>query len=277
MDQEYIKLIKHILDNGVTKKDRTGVGTRSVFGHQMRIDLQKGFPAITLKKLAWRAVVSEQLWVIEGSTDERRLCEILHGTRDPSKQTIWTDNATAPYWTPKARFEGDLGDLGYAKIRNFNGNDQLLNVVNSLKNDPDSRRHIITHLDPSTIANAALPPCHVLHQYYVNDGKLSCMLTLRSNDIYLGNPFNCAGYALLTHMLAHVCGYSVGELIISIGDAHLYTNSIEAAMEVIKREPYPLPTLWLNPDIKDITKFTMDDIKLINYQSHGQLKVPMAV
>lgn len=277
MDQEYKKLVTHILENGVTKSDRTGIGTKSVFAYQMRFDLSKGFPAITTKKLAFNAMKAELLWMIEGSTDERRLAEIQHDSRDPSKTTVWTANATSPYWKPYAKYEGDLGDLGYAKMRNFNGTDQLLNVVNSLKTDPNSRRHMITHLDPSTIQNAALPPCHVMHQYYVNDGKLSCMMTQRSCDVGIGAIFNYAYYATLTHMLAQVCGYEVGNLIVSTGDTHIYLNHIDALKEQIRRESYPLPTLWLNPDITDITKFTMDDIKLVNYQHHPSIKMDMAV
>lgn len=277
MDQEYKKLVNYILEHGITKSDRTGIGTISIFGYQMRFDLSKGFPAITTKKLAFNAMKAELLWMIEGSTDERRLSEIQHGTRDSTKTTVWTANANSPYWKPFAKYDGDLGDLGYAKMRNFNGTDQLLNVVNSLKTDPNSRRHMITHLDPSTIQNAALPPCHVIHQYYVANNKLGGMIYIRSSDVYLGLPFNISYYATLIHMLAQVCGYTVGELIVTLGDAHLYTNSIEAAIEITNREPYQHPTLWLNPAVTDITTFTMDDIQLIDYQSHPNIAVPMAV
>ena len=275
--QQYLDLIQDILDNGEQKGDRTGVGTVSVFGRQLRFDLRKGFPAVTTKKLAFNACKGELLWFLEGSTDERRLAEITHGTSDGTV-TIWTPNALAPYWKPKAKFEGDLGTVYGKQMRNFGGVDQIEKLIHSLKTDPNSRRHIVSHWNPPELDTGALPPCHVMHQYVVNNkGELSCMMTQRSVDSLLGFPFNLASYALLTHMLAQACGYKVGELIMSLGDVHLYNNHIDQAKEQLTRDPLPLPELWLNPDVKSIFDFKMDDIKLVNYQSHAAIKAPMAV
>ena len=281
--KQYHDLLEDILKNGEEKNDRTSVGTYSVFGRSLRFDLRTGFPAITTKKLAWKAVVGELLWFIEGSKDERRLAEITHGTRD-GVVTIWTPNAQAGYWKKKAKFEGDLGRVYGVQWRRWRkpfsegSVDQLENLIQGLKNDPDSRRHIITAWNPGELNEMALPPCHVMSQFYVNKNKeLSCHMYQRSQDVFLGAPFNYASYALLTHMIAHVCGYGVGELIVSTGDTHIYQNHINQVKEQLTRTPYDLPKLWLNPDINDIEKFTMDDVKLIDYQSHGQLKAPMAV
>lgn len=298
--KEYHNLLKHILDHGESKDDRTGVGTLAVFGKQLRFDLRQGFPAITTKKLAWKACVGELLWFIEGSSSERRLAEITHGESD-GKVTIWTPNAQAPYWKPKSKFEGDLGRVYGVQWRHWRKHherinygpahlggdrlaadrteiDQLRNLIDSLKNDPNSRRHILSAWNVSELDEMALPPCHVLSQFYVSKNKeLSCHMYQRSVDSFLGLPFNIASYALLTYLLAHVCGYGVGELIISTGDTHIYKNHVDQVKEQLTRESFDLPKLWLNPDIKEIDKFTMEDIKLINYQSHGQLKASMAV
>lgn len=299
--KQYHELLEDILANGELRKDRTGVGTLSVFGRQIRFNLREGFPAVTTKKLAWKSVVSELLWFIEGTGDERRLCEILHGTRDESKTTIWTGNANADYWTPKANFSGDLGRVYGVQWRQWNryterlnmgpsylgGNrlavdntkiDQLANLIEGIKNNPNDRRHILTAWNPAELDQMALPPCHVMSQFYVsNSGKLSCHMYQRSWDLYLGAPFNIASYALFTHMIAQVCGLEVGELVISSGDTHLYSNHIDQVKEQLTREEYLLPKLWLNPDIKDIDSFTMNDVKLIDYVSHGPLPAPMAV
>jgi len=300
----YLQLLQDILDNGETKDDRTGVGTISVFGRQLRFNLKESFPAITTKKLAWKACVGELLWFIEGSGDERRLAELTHGSRDGTT-TIWTPNALAPYWKHKAKFEGDLGrvygvqwrrwqtpvyhsqetfkdDFGsqYNREGHFHvkETDQLKNLLQGLIEDPNGRRHIISAWNPGEFDQMALPPCHVMSQFYVNKNKeLSCHMYQRSVDVYLGLPFNIASYALLTHLVAQVCDLNVGELVISTGDTHIYQNHVEQVNEQMSREPYQLPTLWLNPEIKDINNFKMDDIKLIDYQSHGQLKAPMAV
>ena len=302
--KQYLDLLQDILDNGEIRDDRTGIGTLSVFGRQLRFDLRKGFPAVTTKKLAWKAVVGELLWFIEGSGDERRLAEITHGSKDGTT-TIWTPNALASYWKPKAKFEGDLGRVYGVQWRHWRspvlhkgeyyvdefGNqynrqgtlhinevDQIKNLIDGIKKDPNGRRHIINAWNAGELDQMALPPCHVMCQFYVNSNKeLSCHMYQRSQDVYLGAPFNYASYALLTHMIAQVCNLGVGELIISTGDTHIYKNHLTQVKEQLSRDPLPLPKLWLNPDIIDIDKFTIDDIRLENYQSHGALPAPMAV
>jgi thymidylate synthase len=275
--KQYHDLLEDILNNGEIKDDRTGVGTISVFGRQLRFDLTVGFPAVTTKKLAWKSVVSELLWFIEGSGDERRLAEILYGSKDIERSTIWTGNAQAAYWTPKARYDGDLGRVYGVQWRDWRGVDQLSNLIEGIKNDPNGRRHIITAWNVDELDKMALPPCHVLAQFYVSNGKLSCHMYQRSVDVFLGLPFNIASYALLTHMIAQVCDLKVGELIISTGDTHIYSNHIEQVKEQLSREEYPLPLLFLDPKIKNIDKFSMDDILLFDYQSHGTIKADMAV
>jgi thymidylate synthase len=275
--KQYHDLLEDILNNGEVKDDRTGVGTISVFGRQLRFDLTAGFPAVTTKKLAWKSVVSELLWFIEGSGDERRLAEILHGSRDIERSTIWTGNAQAAYWTPKARYDGDLGRVYGVQWRDWRGVDQLTNLIEGIKKDPNGRRHILAAWNVDELDKMALPPCHVLAQFYVSNGKLSCHMYQRSVDVFLGLPFNIASYALLTHMIAQVCDLKVGELIISTGDTHIYSNHVEQVKEQLSREEYPLPALFLNPEIKNIDKFSMDDILLFDYQSHGTIKADMAV
>lgn len=302
--QQYHDLLTDILETGEMRNDRTGVGTLSVFGRQIRFDLRKGFPAITTKKLAWKAVVGELLWFIEGSGDERRLAEITHDTRE-NVVTIWTPNATAPYWKPKAKFDGDLGRVYGVQWRHwrkliqreegsfvddFSNSyrrtntvqikeiDQLKTLIEGIKKDPYSRRHIISAWNAGEIDQMALPPCHVMFQFYVNkNNELSCHMYQRSQDVFLGAPFNYASYALLTHMIAQVCDLGVGELVISTGDTHLYLNHIDQVKEQLTREAFKSPTLCLNQNIKNITDFTMSDIKLENYQCHGALKAVMAV
>jgi thymidylate synthase len=275
--KQYHELLEDILNNGELRDDRTGVGTLSVFGRQLRFDLMQGFPAITTKKLAWKAVVSELLWFIEGSGDERRLAEILYGRRDSERSTIWTGNAEAAYWTPKAKFPGDLGRVYGVQWRDWRGVDQLSKLIDGIKADPNGRRHIITAWNVDELDQMALPPCHVLSQFYVSKGKLSCHMYQRSCDVFLGLPFNIASYALLTHLIARECELDVGELIISLGDTHIYTNHVDQVKEQLTREEYPLPTLWLNPNIKKVTDFTMETIDLDNYKSHGAIKAEMAV
>jgi len=277
----YLELLKDILDNGDDKDDRTGVGTISVFGRQLRFDLRKGFPAVTTKKLAWKACVGELLWFIEGSGDERRLAEITHGTRDGTV-TIWTPNALASYWKPKAKFEGDLGRVYGVQWRDWVTNsrhiDQLTNLLEGLKSDPSGRRHILSAWNVGELDQMALPPCHVMSQFYVNKNReLSCHMYQRSVDVFLGLPFNIASYALLTHLIAHHCGYKVGELIISTGDTHIYTNHVEQVKEQLSRDPLPLPTLMLPVEKKDIFEMTMNDIHLEGYTSHEPIKAEMAV
>ena len=275
--KQYLDLLADILNNGEHKEDRTGVGTLSVFGRQLRFDLTEGFPSVTTKKLAWKSVVSELLWFLEGSNDERRLAEILYGRRDSKRNTIWTGNAEAAYWQPKANFPGDLGRVYGVQWRDWRGVDQVTKLIDGIKNDPNGRRHIISAWNVDELDQMALPPCHVMSQFYVSKGKLSCHMYQRSVDVFLGLPFNIASYALLTHLIARECELDVGELIISTGDTHIYTNHIDQVKEQLSREPYPLPTLWLNPNIKKVLDFTMETIDLDNYKCHGTIKAEMAV
>ena len=302
--KQYLELLQDILDNGETKDDRTGTGTISVFGRNIRFDLRRGFPAVTTKKLAWKACVGELLWFIEGSQDERRLAEITHGSKEGTV-TIWTPNALASYWKDKAEYEGDLGRVYGVQWRHWQtpiihknetfkddfGNeynrhgsihiketDQLKNLLEGLIKDPNGRRHIINAWNAGELDQMALPPCHVMSQFYVNKNKeLSCHMYQRSVDVFLGLPFNIASYALLTHLIAHHCNLKVGELIISTGDTHIYTNHIDQVKEQLSREPYPLPILMLNTQKNNIFEMTMNDIYLENYQSHGAIKATMAV
>jgi len=289
--KQYLDLLQDILDNGETKDDRTGVGTISVFGRSIRFDLRRGFPAVTTKKLAWRACKGELLWFIEGSGDERRLAEITHGEK--GGVTIWTPNAYAPYWRDKAKFHGDLGRVYGVQWRSWltgrkrwtssseyepDSVDQLANLIEGLKRDPNGRRHILNAWNVGELEQMALPPCHVMSQFYVNKNKeLSCHMYQRSVDVFLGLPFNIASYALLTHLIAQVCDLTVGELIISMGDTHIYQSHLEQVKEQLTRDPLSLPTLKLNPLIKDIDKFVMDDIQLENYKSLESIKAQMAV
>jgi thymidylate synthase len=302
--QQYLNALKQVLEQGQEVSDRTGVGTLSCFGMQQRYDLSKSFPAVTTKRLAWRACVGELLWMIEGSGDERRLAEITHGTAE-GKTTIWTPNALAPYWKPKAKFAGDLGRVYGVQWRHWRtpvehkqesfkddfGNtynrkgllhvkevDQLMNLIDGIKQDPHGRRHIISAWNPGELEAMALPPCHILAQFYVSqDCKLSCQMYQRSCDMFLGVPFNIASYSLLTHLIAQVCDLAVGEFVHVLGDAHIYLNHVEQVKEQLDRKPLPAPQLLLNPDIQDITKFTIDDIKLIGYKSHDAIRAEMAV
>lgn len=290
-EQEYLNALKTILETGEERPDRTGIGTLSVFGLQMRFDLTKGFPAITTKKLAWKACVSELLWFIEGSGDENRLKEILHGDRYSTKKTIWSDNATADYWVKKRlqRHPGDLGRVYGVQWRKWRkplvrinkvvlqNHDQLLELITGIKEDPYSRRHIISAWNPGELDMMALPPCHMMAQFYVNNGKLSCQMYQRSADMFLGVPFNIASYALFTHMIAQVCNLEVGELIIALGDAHIYKNHIEQVKEQLSRKPFDMPTIKLNPEITSITEFGMEDVELVDYQSHEAIRAEMAV
>ena len=284
--KQYQELLHYILENGEEKDDRTSIGTYSIFGYNLRFDLNNGFPAVTTKKLAWKSVVGELLWFIEGSGDERRLAEITHGSRDGTV-TIWTPNALAPYWKHKAQYEGDLGRVYGVQWRDWQkpfydttgfGVDQLQILINGIKTDPNSRRHILTAWNPGELDQMALPPCHILCQFYVSkSGKLSCHMYQRSVDVFLGLPFNIASYALFTHMIAQVCGLGVGELIISTGDTHIYKDHIDPVKAQLTREPLSLPKLVLNSDIKSIDDFTMDDIRLEGYEHHGTIKAKMAV
>jgi len=277
MEQAYLEVLKRIMEEGVDRDDRTGVGTRALFGLQMRFNMKDGFPAVTTKKLAWKAVKSELLWFLEGSTDDNRLKE-LNG----SEKTIWTANATADYWLPKAKFEGDLGRVYGAQWRKWQKPDgttvdQLADVINQIKTNPTSRRLIVTAWNPGELDQMALPPCHMFFQFFVADGKLSLFMHQRSCDMFLGVPFNIASYSLLLHMVAQVTGLEAHEFVHSLGDAHIYHNHFDAVKEQLERAPLTPPTLWLNPEVSDIDSFTMDDIELKNYESHPAIKAPMAV
>ena len=281
MELDYLDLCEYILEKGIATDDRTGVGTLSLFGEQLRFDLTAGFPAVTTKKLMWRSVVAELIWFIEGSCDERRLTEIQFGTRDESKKTIWSANATADYWIPKARFDGDLGrvyGVQWRKWKNSYGEeiDQLQELIKGLKKDPNSRRHIITAWNPGELDKMALPPCHAFMQFYLRNNVLSCQMYQRSADVFLGVPFNIASYALLTHLIAKEIGAGVGELILTFGDVHIYKNHIDAVKEQMTRKPYDFPTLDIS-NVNSLYSVTVDDCKLINYESHPTIKADMAV
>ena len=292
--------LQHVLDTGTQRPDRTGTGVIGTFGMQQRYNLSESFPAVTTKKLAWRAVVSELLWFIEGSGDELRLREILHGSRQSEKTTIWSDNATAPYWQPRAEYEGDLGriygvqwrhwrkyterkDMGAAHLggtrvaADRTEIDQLQQLIEGIRQDPHGRRHILSAWNPGELEAMGLPPCHIFAQFYVANGKLSCQMYQRSCDMFLGIPFNIASYSLLTHLIAQVCNLGVGEFVHVLGDAHIYLNHVEQVKQQLQREPLPAPQLRLNPAITDITKFTMDDIELVGYVSHPPIKAEMAI
>jgi thymidylate synthase len=289
--KQYHELLSDILINGEMRDDRTGVGTLSVFGRQLRFNLNGGFPAVTTKKLAWRAVKGELLWFLEGSGNERRLAEITHGSAD-GNVTIWTPNAQDPKWI-FGRVEGDLGRVYGVQWRTWDAHrvrwtssaesepiyiDQIALLIDSIKNNPCSRRHILSAWNVAELDQMALPPCHVLAQFYVStDGRLSCHMYQRSVDVFLGLPFNIASYALLTHMIAQVCSLRVGELIISTGDTHIYLDHQDQVRQQLDRDPLSLPELLLNPEVRDIDQFTMDDIQLVGYQSHDAIKAKMAV
>jgi len=277
--KQYNDTLRNILKNGTKKTDRTGVGTISIFGQHMRFNLQHGFPATTTKKLAWRAVVGELLWFLEGSTNERRLCEITYGTRDISKNTIWTANANNQGVQLGYRNDDYVKELGPVyghQWRNFGGVDQITELIHNLKNNPDGRRHIISAWNPPELNKMALPPCHVLSQFDVTNGKLSCQLYQRSCDMFLGVPFNIASYSLLTHILAKECGYEVGDFIWTGGDCHIYLNHIDAVNEQLTREEKTLPTLYITK-YKSINSYTVDDFILDNYNPHPSIKGEMAV
>ena len=230
--QQYLEALKFVLENGIDRKDRTGVGTRAVFGMQLRFNMEDGFPAITTKKLPWKSVASELLWFIEGSDDERRLAEILHATRDESKATIWTANAQADYWKPKARFHGDLGRIYGVQWRKWKSPDgkeidQLANAIKMIEENPTSRRIIVNAWNPGELNQMALPPCHAVFQFFVANGKVSLQMYQRSCDMFLGVPFNIASYSLLLHMVAQVAGLKPHEFVHVLADAHIYLNHFE--------------------------------------------------
>lgn len=274
--KQYLDLLQHILDHGVQKGDRTGTGTISVFGYQMRFNLQEGFPLVTTKKVHLKSIIHELLWLLSGDTN----IKYLHD----NKVSIWDE------WADP---NGDLGPVYGAQWRNWNneGIDQIKEVIESIKSNPNSRRHIVTAWNPSVLpdehekdfsanvaaGNAALPPCHAFFQFYVADGKLSCQLYQRSADVFLGVPFNIASYALLTMMVAQVCGLQPGDFVHTFGDVHIYNNLIEQVKTQLSREPRPLPTMKLNPEIKDIFAFKYEDFTLENYDPYPAIKGEVSV
>ena len=275
--KNYLGALKHCYENGDFVKSRAG-NVKKSFGYQMRFDLQEGFPAVTTKKLAWKAMVSELLWFLEGSNDERRLAEILYEDKRDNledKNTIWTQNANAEYWKQKSKFSGDVGRIYGVQWRDFNGVDQLKNLIEGLKKDPDSRRHILTAWNPAELNNMSLPPCHAFSQFYVSNNKLSCQLYQRSCDMFLGVPFNIASYSILIHIIAKECGYEVGEFIHSLGDFHIYEEHFEQVKIQLSREPKKLPVLKFTP--KKIHEYKTSDFELINYEHHPKIVAPMNV
>jgi thymidylate synthase len=263
--QDYLNLLQHIIDTGAAKTDRTGTGTSSCFGYQLRFDLSKGFPLVTTKKVHMKSIIYELLWFLRGETNIRYLKE--HGV------SIWDEWADA---------EGKLGPVYGKQWRSWEGAngqtiDQIVQLIDQIKKSPDSRRLIVSAWNVADLPEMALMPCHALFQFYVAQGKLSCQLYQRSADVFLGVPFNIASYALLTLMVAQVCGLEPGEFIHTFGDVHLYNNHLEQARLQLTRKPYPLPVMKLNPAVKDIFGFHFEDFTLENYQSHPGIKAPVAV
>ena len=263
--KQYLDLMQHVLDNGTQKHDRTGTGTISVFGYQMRFNLADGFPMVTTKKLHLKSIIHELIWFLSGDTNIRYLKE--NGVR------IWDE------WADE---NGDLGPVYGSQWRSWpkpNGEsiDQITQIINTIKNNPDSRRIIVSAWNVAEVENMALPPCHAFFQFYVADGKLSCQLYQRSADIFLGVPFNIASYALLTMMVAQVCGLEAGDFIHTFGDAHIYNNHLEQVKLQLSRDPKPLPTMKINPEVKDIFDFKFEDFELVNYEAHPHIKGIVAV
>ena len=263
--RQYLELMRHVRDHGVEKMDRTGTGTRSVFGYQMRFDLAKGFPLVTTKKLHLRSIIYELLWLLSGDTN----IKFLHD----NKVTIWDE------WADE---KGDLGPVYGQQWRSWPSRDggvidQIADTVKRIRKTPDSRRLLVTAWNPADVDRMALPPCHCLFQFYVANGKLSCQLYQRSGDIFLGVPFNIASYALLTHMMAHVTGLKAGEFVHTLGDAHIYLNHLEQIDEHLSRTPYALPRLVMKRDVKAIDEFRYEDFEIVNYQTHPHISAPVAV
>jgi len=263
--QQYLALMQHVLQHGSKKMDRTGTGTLSVFGYQMRFDLNQGFPLVTTKKVHLRSIIHELLWFLRGDTNIKSL--------NAAGVTIWDE------WADE---NGDLGPVYGKQWRSWPDSkggiiDQMSGLIDMLLQNPDSRRLIVSGWNVAEISNMALPPCHCLFQFYVAEGRLSCQLYQRSADIFLGVPFNIASYALLTHMIAQVVGLKLGDFVHTLGDAHLYLNHLEQAREQLSRTPYPLPTMQINPTVNSIFDFQYEDFNVINYQCHPRISAPIAV
>ncbi|MEZ7740603.1 thymidylate synthase [Gemella sanguinis] len=308
-DKEYLDLCKYILDNGIEKEDRTGVGTKSIFGYQMKFDLNNGFPLLTTKKVNFNLVWSELLWFIKGDTNIRFLLENNNNIwnewafkkwvesdeyngpdmTDFGHRTLVDEDFAKDYKEQMKFFKekiltddefskkyGDLGNVYGKQWRNFNGVDQLKNVIEQIKQNPSSRRLIVSSWNPAEVDTMALPPCHSLFQFYVSDGKLSCQLYQRSGDVFLGVPFNIASYSLLTILIAKECNLGVGEFVHTLGDAHIYNNHFDQVNEQISRTPYDLPSLKIN-EFQSIFDLKISDVELVNYESHPFIKAPIAV
>ena len=263
--QQYLDLMKKILDEGVEKSDRTGTGTKSIFGHQMHFDLSEGFPLVTTKKIHLKSIIHELIWFLKGSTNIKYLKE--------NGVSIWDE------WADES---GELGPVYGAQWRSWPNPgkepiDQIRNLIDGLKNDPDSRRHIVSGWNPTLIDQMALPPCHTLFQFYVANGNLSCQLYQRSADVFLGVPFNIASYALLTHMVAQVCELNPHRFVHTLGDAHLYLNHLDQANLQLTRDPKSLPRLKLNKKVKEISDFKYEDIEILDYEFHPLISAPIAV
>lgn len=272
--KQYLDLLKDVLDNGDSRSSRTGINTQNVFGRTMRFSMADGFPAVTTKRLGFNSVKAELIWFLSGSSDVKELQKLgCH---------IWDENAESDYWKPKARFEGDLGRIYGVQWRSWQGPDatvvdQIANVIERIKTNPTDRRLVVTAWNPGELNQMALPPCHMMFQFFVAQGKLSLAMYQRSCDMFLGVPFNIASYSLLLHMIAQVTDLKPGEFVHILGDTHIYHNHVAQVKEQLQREPHALPKLRLNPEIKDIDKFTMDDITLKDYQHHPAIKAQMAV
>ena len=271
--KQYLDALKKVLEKGTDKQDRTGTGTKAIFGMQMRFNMQDSFPAVTTKKLAFNSMKAELLWFIKGSSDVKELQKLgCH---------IWDANAEAHYWKPKARFSGDLGRIYGVQWRKWHADgkeiDQLAQAIKLIKENPSSRRIIVNAWNPGELEQMALPPCHTFFQFFVADNKLSLQMYQRSCDMFLGVPFNIASYSLLLHMVAQVTNKEPFEFIHTLGDAHIYINHLEQVKEQLARKPLPLPQLKLNPNIKNIEDFKMEDIELADYQYHPTIKAPMAI
>ena len=275
--KQYLQALKQCFDNGIDVDSRS-VKVRKAFGYQMRFDLKEGFPALTTKKLAWKSITSELLWFLEGSDDERRLAEILYEkNRDDLKEknTIWTQNANSEYWKDKAKFKGDVGRIYGVQWRDFLGVDQIKNLIEGIKNNPDSRRHILSAWNPSEINLMSLPPCHAFSQFFITNKKLSCQLYQRSCDMFLGVPFNIASYSLLVHLIARECDLQVNEFIHTLGDYHIYHEHFDQINIQLKREPRKLPQLKFVS--KDFFSYKISDFELINYDPYPAIKGKMNV